>query len=202
MRKILLVDDHNLIYAGLKGAVRHYELEYASSNDEALKKIRDKHYYAVILDITIGEQKGFDVVYSVPGNCYIYFLTMHKSSVYIQLAKDMGAKGYFLKDESSELLVEALNSPLSRSFWMSPTVADELSRAESYEGSNYEKLSPREQQIFAMLAEDMSYIEIAKRLSLSRKTVNNHRDHIMKKLEISSQIALVKEAVRLGIISI
>ena len=202
MRKVLLVDDHNLIFNGLNDVIKDFSLEYASSNQAALEMIKQNQYYAVILDITIGDQKGFDIVSSIPKNCYLYFLTMHKSSVYIQMAKELGANGYFLKDESPKLLTKALNSPLKKSFWMSPAVENGLSNAISYEGTNYEKLSPREQQVFAMLAEDISYIEIARRLGLSKKTINNHRDHIMKKLEITSQIGLVREAVRLGIVSI
>ena len=74
--------------------------------------------------------------------------------------------------------------------------------SKSIKTSNYEKLSPREQQIFSMLAEDLNYVEIAKRLKISKKTVNNHRDHIMHKLEITTQVGLVREAVRLGIITV
>ncbi len=81
-------------------------------------------------------------------------------------------------------------------------VPNELKNVKSYKGSNYEKLSPREQQIFAMLADDLSYKDIASRLKLSTKTVNNHRDHLMKKLGINTQTGLVHEAVRLGIISV
>lgn len=201
MRKVLLVDDHNLIFAGLKEAIKYFSLKYASSNEMALKMIDENTYYAIILDITIGDKKGFDIIKDIPKSCYIYILSMHKSSIYIQMAKDMGAHGYFLKDESPEILIDALSKPLESSFWMSSTVENELKQAKTYSGSNYDLLSPREQQVFAMLAEDLNYIEIAKRLNLSRKTVNNHRDHIMKKMEINSQVGLVREAVRLGIIS-
>jgi DNA-binding NarL/FixJ family response regulator len=122
--------------------------------------------------------------------------------MYIQMAKDFGAKGYFLKDESLDLLFNALNRPIDKDFWMSPLVESELKNADVYEASNYDKLSPREQQIFAMLAEDLSYKDIASRLQLSTKTVNNHRDHLMKKLGIETQTALVREAIRIGIISV
>ena len=202
MKKVLLVDDHKLIYNGLKAVIKNFTLEYAPSNQEAMELIQNNDYYAVILDITLNDQKGFDIVSSMPDGCYIFFLTMHKSSIYIQMAKDLGARGYFLKDESTELIIKALDFPLSKPFWMSRTVEYVLNHAISYEHSNYEKLSPREQQIFALLAENVSNIEIARRLGISKKTVYNHRDHIMKKLEITSQIGLVREAVRLGIISV
>ena len=202
MKKILLVDDHQLIFGGLSSALQDYSLDYAGSVEEAFGRLNETSYNAAVLDISIGDKKGFDLVKHIPSSCAVYFLTMHKSSVYIMLARELGARGYFLKDEPPDLMVKALNRPLERRFWMSPSVEQELESAKPSTGSNYEKLSPREQQIFSMLAEDLSYIEIARRLGLSRKTVNNHRDHIMKKLEIRSQVGLVKEAIRLGIITI
>ena len=203
MRRILVVDDHMLIFDGLKTTLSgSFDLDYAASTDEAFRSLEAEEFYAVILDVTIGDRKGFDIVKSIPKSSCILFLSMHKSSMYIQMAKDFGAKGYFLKDEPLDLLICALERPLDRTFWMSSVVENELKNAGIYESSNYDMLSPREQQIFAMLAEDLNYKEIAGRLKLSSKTVNNHRDHIMKKLGIESQIGLVREAVRLGVISV
>ncbi len=85
---------------------------------------------------------------------------------------------------------------------MSDIVRDELKTRSLPEKANYETLSPREQQVFALLAEGLSYKDIADRLSISKKTVNNHRDHIMQKLAVTSQVALVMEAIRLGIIDV
>jgi RNA polymerase sigma factor (sigma-70 family) len=203
MRKILVVDDHKLIFDGLERSLNdRFDLDYSASTDEAYSLLREESYYAVILDVSLGEMKGFDVVRSIPKSTYTFFLSMHKSSIYIQMARDFKTKGYFLKDEPLELLYDAINRPMDRAFWMSQSVALELKNAKSYVGSNYDKLSPREQQVFAMLVEDLSYKEIASRLALSTKTVNNHRDHLMKKLEIETQIGLVHEAVRLGIITV
>jgi len=203
MRKILIVDDHRLIFDGLKITLAgSFDLEYAATTEEAFQLIESESFYAVILDVTIGDMKGYDVVKSIPKNSYTFFLSMHKTSMYIQMAKDFEVKGYFLKDEPLDLLFEALSRPLERAFWMTSSVEKELENANTYESSNYDKLTPREQQIFAMLAEDLSYKEIASRLKLSSKTVNNHRDHLMKKLGIETQVGLVREAVRLGIITI
>jgi len=200
MRKVLIVDDHNLIFNGLKDVLKHFTLDYSPSTEQALEMLKENEYYAVLLDVSIGDNQGFEIITAIPKKSYIFFLSMHKSSLFIQMAKDLGANGYFLKDEPADLLVQAINTPISRAFWMSCTVENELAQAANYVTSNYEKLSPREQQIFSMLVEDISYTEIAKRLGISKKTVNNHRDHIMKKLEVVSQIGLVREAVKLGII--
>lgn len=202
MNKILIVDDHRLIFDGLEKSLSRYELEYAASVDHALLKLKEFVFYAVILDVALGDQKGFDLIKAVPRKTYTFFLSMHKTSVYIQMAADFEAHGYFLKDEPLDLLLEALSRPMDRTFWMTPAVERELKNFKETEKSNYEKLTPREQQIFAMLAEDLSYKEIASRLNLSAKTVNNHRDHLMSKLEVETQTALVHEAVRLGIISV
>lgn len=203
MRKILVVDDHQLIFDGLATALKgQFNLESAPTTDQACEYIERFDFYAVIIDISIGKQKGFDIVCEIPKSTYVFFLSMHKSAMYIQMAKDFNAKGYFLKDESLEILYKALRSPLQNDFWMSSIVKKELEQIGNFKSANYDRLSPREQQIFSMLAEDLSYKEIAGRLKLSTKTVNNHRANLMKKLGIDTQIGLVHEAVRLGIISI
>lgn len=202
MRKVLLVDDHNLILGGLQIYMEGlFDIDYASTVNKAKEMLLEQDYYAVILDVSLGSTSGFDIVCEIPKRIYIFFLTMHKSSVYIKMAKDYGATGYFLKDESIKLLITALEKPISRSFWMSKSVENELTNFKENTLSNYDKLSPREQQVFSMLVSDISYKEIAHRLKISSKTVNNHRDHIMKKLDIPTQIGLVLKAVKLGIIT-
>lgn len=203
MRKLLIVDDHKLIFDGLEKKFDfQFELDYAQSSTKTLNKLETDSYYAVIIDVSLGEEKGFDLFKAIPKSTYTVFLSMHKISVYIRMAQSLGAHGYFLKDEPLDLLLEALNQPLKRKFWMSPAVEKELQNGNSYPESKYDQLSPREQQIFSLLVGDLNYKNIAGRLKISTKTVNNHRDHLMQKLEIKTQTGLVREAIRLGIISV
>ncbi len=200
MNRILLVDDHELIFSGLNQKISHIDLDFAPSLDDARMMIREQTYYAVILDITIGNSRGFDLIQYIPKHWYVFILSMHKSPVYIKQARSMGARGYFLKDESPQLLLEALKTPLARQFWMSETAWKELNRKIVVQYSSYEKLTLREQQIFSLLAQGNSYVDIGRYLNISKKTVNNHRDHIFKKLGISSQTELVHEAIKLGVV--
>ncbi len=202
MKKILLVDDHELIYTGLKNTIPGYEIHYSSYLEEAVGKLEKQDYYALILDISIGYARGFELLKWIPDCSHVFFLSMHKSPQFIKQAKESGAKGYFLKDEPVDLLLEALRNPEGRTFWMSENVESVLQNSREEMATNYDALTPREQQIFSLLAQGMGYSEIARLLNISKKTVNNHRDHIYKKLEISSQTQLVHEALKLGILDI
>ena len=128
MKSILLVDDHELIYKGLALAMKgRFNLDYAPDIDTAQTKLKKNNYYAVILDVTLGERKGFEIIKDVPKRCYTYMLSMHKSAMYMKMAKKYGAAGYFLKDESSEYLLDALIKPvINRPFRMSPAVEREF----------------------------------------------------------------------------
>ncbi len=201
MKSILIVDDHKLIHEGLKSNFAHGSLlEYASTIDEALTLLNRRTFDIAIVDISLGGESGFSLLPHLPRTTTVFILSMHKSSYYVQKAVQEGARGYFLKDEPLERLLEAVNNPLRKNFWLSSSLKEELDRNCINIDSKYESLSSREQQIFAMLAKGLGYKEIAYKLGISSKTVNNHRDKIMRKMEISNMAELIKEAIRLGIV--
>jgi DNA-binding NarL/FixJ family response regulator len=203
MRNILVIDDHDLIYSGLKGFISNrFEIYLAKNLAEARLFLKENEPYALLIDISLGEESGFDLVQDIPESCLFFFLSMHRSSVYIKLAYDLGAQGYFLKDEPPDLLLEALDSPLRNPFWMSEIIQKEFQSFSENKETAYDTLSPREQQIFGLLAEGVGYREIAFRLKISAKTVNNHRDKIMIKLSLTNQTELVKFAYKIGAISL
>jgi len=201
MKRILVIDDHRLIFDGLEVKMEKlYIIDYAENLQRARQYLEEKSYRALIVDISLGEEIGFSIMreYEIPP---VFFLTMHCSSYYINKAIDMGAKGYFLKDEPMELLIEALKNPEASSFWMSDSVKLELDKLPEQQESSFELLTSREQEVFILLAQGLEVKEVALKLYISGKTVNNHRSSIMKKMGFRTQADLVKEAAKMGILS-
>jgi len=204
MRNILIVDDHKLIFGGLKTELPdNCELYYAPDSASAITLVRSYQFTAAIIDISLGDENGFDIANDLKGIVPdIMFLSMHKTPFYIQKALNGGFRGYFLKDESLDLLIDALCYPEKRGFWVSDEVESILNDYETNEFSLYETLTAREQQIFRLLAEGIGYKEIAYKLNVSPKTVSVHRDNIMRKMNLDHQTELIKQAVKLRIITI
>lgn len=204
MKKILLIDDHNLIYQGFNRQFSdEFEMYYASNSAEAKDIVHNDFIDILVIDISLGKENGFDIALDLkPFVKSTFFLTMHKSQIYIQKAFNEGYKGYFLKDESLELMETAFHNHEKRKFWMTDQVAAILKSSENQTTELYDKLSPREQQILRMIAEGAGYREIGSNLNISAKTVNVHRANIMRKIDVESQIDLVKYALKIGIIDI
>ena len=204
MHNILVVDDHKLIFGGLKNEMpEEYELFYSPDIASARKAVFETEFKAAIIDISLGDENGFDLADElkrvVPE---IFFLSMHKTPFFIQKAFNEGYKGYFLKDDSLDLLIEAVCFPGKRGFWVTEEVESLLNDYELNEFSLYETLTAREQQIFKLLAEGIGYKEISYKLNISSKTVSVHRENIMKKMKLDHQTELIKQAVKLRIITI
>jgi two-component system invasion response regulator UvrY len=204
MRNLLIVDDHKLIFGGLKSELPDdYELYYAHNKATAIDLVRNNTFATAIVDISLGDENGFDVANALKGIVpEILFLSMHKTPFYIQKALNGGFRGYFLKDDSLDLLIDAICSPEKRGFWVSQEVETLLNDYETNEFSLYDTLTAREQQIFRLLAEGVGYKEIAYKLNVSPKTVSVHRDNIMRKMKLDHQTELIKHAVKLRIITI
>ncbi|MBN2655547.1 MAG: response regulator transcription factor [Spirochaetales bacterium] len=206
MRNILIVDDHKLIFSGLKGEISDdYSLFYAADSRVALDLACRNRFDAAIIDISLGDENGFDLAEELRREVLVselFFLSMHKTPYYVRKAMNEGYRGYFLKDDSLDLLIRAVTEPADRQFWMSDEVEKMLNDYVDDEYSHYENLTAREQQIFRLLAEGVGYKEIAYKLNVSPKTVSVHRDNIMRKMKLDHQTELIKQAVKLRIITI
>lgn len=201
---VLLIDDHRLIYQGFERQFDDLvDLYYASDAASAKEIIHSRTIDIAVVDISLGRENGFDVARDIRNFVdKIFMLTMHKSGIYLQQTIDEGYHGYYLKDESLELMGEAFRDPDKREFWMTDEVASVRKEDRFTQDELYDKLSPREQQILRMIAEGKGYREIGDALSISAKTVNVHRANIMKKLNIENQIDIVKYALKIGIINL
>jgi DNA-binding NarL/FixJ family response regulator len=133
----------------------------------------------------------------------VVILSMHSSAEHVERALQAGANGYVLKSSCGEDLIEAIRTVHAGRRYLSAPLADALlERLLDSRDDALSRLSAREGQVLKMLAEGRSITEIAAKLSLSRKTVQTYRERLMEKLRLADLPALVKFALRQGIIAL
>jgi DNA-binding NarL/FixJ family response regulator len=140
----------------------------------------------------------------------IMIVSMHSKIDYIAEAFQAGAKGYVAKESAAERLVQGLEAIVKGEFFLDSSVSlqvvENLMKFPVKEAritdAEYGALTPREQEIMRMLAEGIGPREIADKLCISPKTVENHRANIMKKLDLHSTMELVRYAAKLGLIDV
>jgi DNA-binding NarL/FixJ family response regulator len=207
-RRILLVDDHPFMRAGLGQLIdRQPDMVVcgeAGEPVEAFHALRKSKPDLVLTDLTMPGRSGLEFVKDLRAaepDLAILVISMHDEVVYAERALRAGARGYIMKEAGGENLLAALRQVLRGEVYVSPRMSarilDGLS-ARKPRGSNspIEKLTDREFEIFQLIGQGKSTRDIAEQLHLSTKTVDVHRSHIKEKLELKDVTALVRHAVR------
>lgn len=204
---VLLADDHALIRGGLRQVIEKqndYDIVEADNGEDALRIIREKKTGVAILDIEMPELTGFEVAQRVHDegiSIDIIFLTMFKDESLFNKAMDIGVKGYVLKENTVSEILQCLKTVIKGKYYLSPAISEFLVRrnnklaspASDKDGINL--LTPSEKAILKMVSDMKTNQEIADDLNISIKTVQNHRNNICNKLDISGAHALLKFAV-------
>lgn len=178
----------------------------AANGRDALKMSRQLNPKVVLMDISMPELNGLEATTRLTRSCpdsRVLMLSMHSDEEYVAQSLRAGARGYLVKDAATKELELAIHT-LARgeifiSSSISASVLDKL-MADSGDGSALNQLTSRQREILQLVAEGCSTREIAKRLSLSVKTVETHRTHLMERLEIRDVPGLVKFALKAGLI--
>jgi DNA-binding NarL/FixJ family response regulator len=214
-KSILLVDDHTLFREGLKAIISRnpaYEVVAETGRgDAALQMARGLRPDLVLVDISLPDQSGIEVTQQLRKalpKTVIMMVTMHSKVDYIVNAFKAGATGFVTKDSAPERLLQAIDIVLRGEYFLDSAVSQRVvqrlagiqAENKSVTDAGYETLTPREQEIFGLLAEGHSIKHISERLFISPKTVENHRTSIMHKLGVHSTIELIRYAAKLGII--
>ena len=208
MIRVLLADDHTVVRRGLKQILAETEdirtEGEVDSGVGVLRAVRQKKYDMVLLDITLPDQNGLDVLGQLRAahpNLPVLMLSVHPEEQYAVRALKVGAAGYLTKDSAPEEMVAAIRKVYRGGKYVSAALAERLAGLlGSQERAPHESLSEREFQVMLLLANGKSVSEIADRLALSAKTVSTYRARLMDKLGVKSIAELVRYVMEQGLI--
>lgn len=216
-KTVLIVDDHPLFREGLKtiiGCDARYEIVGEAGNGHDAIQMTKKHRPdLVLLDVALPDQTGMEVtaeIKKVSAETTVMIVSMHSKVDYIVKAFQAGAKGYVVKDSAAERLLQGIDSVLRGEYFLDSSVSQQVvkklmeSPKEEARISDrgYDTLTSREQEILVLLAEGLSAKEVAEKLFISPRTVENHRSSIMRKLDLHSNHELIRYAAKLGLIDL
>jgi DNA-binding NarL/FixJ family response regulator len=216
-KSVLIIDDHPLFREGLKTIIRQnpgYDIVgEAGTGSQGLQMVRELKPDLILLDVGLPDVKGLvligDILRCSP-KILIMVVSMHSKIDYIVKAFQSGAVGYLVKESAADLLLEGIEYVLKGHYFMDTSVSHQVikkliglpEKEVAVSGTSYDLLTAREQEIMGLLAEGLSTTQVADKLFISPKTVENHRHSIMKKLDLHSTIDLARYAAKLGLIDV
>lgn len=211
--RLLLVDDHEVVRSGLRmllenemGLVIEGE---ASNGKQALELVERFNPDVVIMDITLPDMSGIEVTRRIKAthpDVAVVALTIHEDQQYFFEMLQAGASGYVPKRAAPDDLITAIQAAHRGETYIYPSLAkllvsDFLARSGDADAQEtISGLTPREQEVLALLAEGQTNEKIAELLVISVHTVARHRENLMGKLGLHSRSELVKYAIRKGLI--
>jgi len=207
MIRILIADDHAIVRQGLIQILAEESdmavFGEAANASETIKNIHEQNWDIVILDITLPDRSGLDVLNELknirPG-LPVLILSMHPEEQFAVRALKAGAAGYVTKESVPEELVKAIRKVLEGGKYVSPKLAEKLAvdleLKDESKRSLLETLSPREYQVMCMIASGKRIKDIAEELGLSVKTVSTHRTRILEKTKMKNNVELTRYAIK------
>jgi two-component system invasion response regulator UvrY len=198
---ILICDDHKIVRDGLKRILEQYNeacfIDDASNGREVLDKFDKEAYDLLLLDISLPDQSGLDVLQTIKRKwpaTYVLMLSMHPQEQYAIRALTYGASGYLTKDAAAEELLLAVRKIAENGKYISQSLADCLALSLNTDGNHptHEKLSEREFEIMIRIANGKSLKEIGIELYISNKTVSTYRSRIMEKMKLEKNTDLTR----------
>lgn len=213
MIKVVLVDDHRILREGLKKLLTTDPeisiIGEAANGEEAISLLNTMEPDIMLMDIGMPVMNGLVATKKIKEKfpyVKVLILTQYDSEEYLYTVLHAGAAGYVLKETASTELIWAIKTVNDGLAYLSPAMTQTLiqERLEQKDAGSKIKeiLTPREQEIFKLLADGLSNNAIAEKLVISLKTVQTHRAHIMEKLNLNNRTELIKYAIRQGIITV
>ena len=208
---IVLADDHNIMRKGLSSLIeKQPQMKVVGEAEDGRTTIhlaQNLKPDIVIMDISMPDLNGIEATSQIVDTCpgtKVIGLSIHADRRFVSQMLKAGAMGYLLKDCAFEELKLAIHAVTHGNMYLSPSVAggivkDYVKRLSKDDTSAFTVLSEREREVLQLLAEGKSMKQIASDLYLSVKTIETHRQNIMKKLNIYNIPELVKYAIREGL---
>lgn len=199
--RIFLVDDHHLVRTGFRNLVETIEgfdvLADFGSGMAALAHMEDDCPDVVLTDLALPDMHGLDLIAEIRNrfpSIKLIVLSVHNDSEYVRRALQLGVDGYLLKTSTADELRIALQSVMANHKYLTAEIANVL--IDTQKVNALEMLSLRQRQTLKLIAEGNSNKQIANKLHLKVKTIEMHRDLLMKKLCIDSVAGLTRFALQ------
>ncbi|MBC2712504.1 MAG: response regulator transcription factor [Desulfosarcina sp.] len=216
-KRIIIIDDHPLFREGIKTILNRkpkYEVVgETGTGREGLQMVKDLKPDLVLLDLSLPDIGGLNLIGDILQSSVktgILIVSMHSKIDYIVKSFQYGAMGYIVKESAADTLLNAIAHILNGDYYMDTSVSQKMvkklatlpAKKSISAKPGYEALTPREQEVMAMVAEGMNAVQVADKLFISPKTAENHRSNIMRKLGLQNTIELVRYAAKIGLIDI
>ncbi|HKS07056.1 MAG TPA: response regulator transcription factor [Gemmatimonadaceae bacterium] len=200
--RVVLVDDHSVVRAGLRHVLETNATVVvageAATAAEGVARVDELKPDLVVLDITMPGASGLAVIgrmREVSRSTRVLMLSMHADPEYLRESERLGASGYLLKDNAAAELPEAIAALRRGERYVSPAFAKSGGQADTHE----EPLTPRERDVLRGISAGRTNKEIASAHGISHRTVETHRENIMRKLGIHTVAGLTRYAIDHGL---
>ena len=211
--RVVIADDHPIVRAGIKAIIKNIKdvvvIGEASNGKEALERVEELKPSVMLLDITMPEGSGFEVLRHVSKNfpeIRVIVLTVHDAKEYAIEALREGAVGFLPKSAASTELEQAIQAVSRGEGYMSPKAlvapGEDTGTTKRELLDKLDKLSPRQREVLRLIAEGRTTKQIAHMLKISVKTVETHRAQLMDRLGIHDVAGLVRYAIIVGLIDV
>ena len=209
MIKVVVVDDHAVVREGLKRIISENPgmsvTGEAGDGHEALKVIKSGPCDVVLLDISMPNKNGLDVLkqlHAESPRLPVLVLSIHAEDQYAVRVLRAGAAGYLTKESAPARLVQAIRKVVRGGRYVTTTLAEKLvfDLEANATKAPHEILSDREYQVLCMIASGKTVSEIADELSLSAKTVSTYRVRLLEKINLKNNAELTRYAIREGLV--
>lgn len=210
--KVMIADDHRLVRAGIRSLLEELSgvevIGEAGDGRELLELMAAEQPDLVLADIAMPEMNGLEAAAAIAGRypyVKVIMLSMYASEEYVWRAFEAGAGGYLLKDAAPMELELSIKTVMNGSKYMSPVVSQQVVNdyiRNSNGGISWkEMLTPRQREVWQLIAEGKNTKDIAAQLQISPKTVETHRLQLMERLGVYDVVGLVKLAIKAGLIA-
>jgi DNA-binding NarL/FixJ family response regulator len=208
--RVVLIDDHPVLREGLAMFLQHQDdvecVGQAADHAAATELLARERPDVAVVDLALGAEDGLEIVRSMKAlspETKTLVLTMHEEHDYVRAAVLAGANGYALKRNSMRDVVDAMRRVVAGEHYLDAALGDQPFESYLVAPANEQRLSvltPRERQVFELVARGVTHREIAEQLGIGKKSVDTYRARLYQKLGINSRAELVQVALENGLL--